>query len=123
MRLRLRLWAGLTLLTLVGAPSLSCFVPSQLLDAANRDCCRLMGSQCASKDMTSPNSCCQAPQKQSAQPYIGAKHFDLSPSTGTVVLSSSAAPLYLLALGPTEISDRYYSPPLSPPAVVAVLRI
>ena len=52
MKLRIRLFAVAALLALLGVPGLSCFVPQQLLGADEKECCRLMGSQCGSKDMS-----------------------------------------------------------------------
>src|SRR5438270_8573411 len=81
------------LLAIFGTPELSCFVPRQLLNAAESDCCRQMGSQCGSEAKSTPQSCCQAPT-QHGQPYIGrANH---SPVTSAAMVSAilpSAAPV------------------------------
>src|ERR1700719_5069609 len=81
MKLRPRLFAVAALLALLGVPGLSCFVPQQLLGADEQECCRQMGSQCGSKEMSSPQSCCKSPSQQSVQPYIGSgEHFRIVPA-------------------------------------------
>src|SRR5258706_7257000 len=83
MTLRTRLCAVTALLALLGVPGLSCFVPQQLLGADEQECCRQMGSQCGSKEMSSPQSCCKSPSQQSVQPYIGGgERFPINSSTG-----------------------------------------
>ena len=81
MKLRTRLFAVAALLALLGVPGLSCFVPQQLLGADEKECCRQMGSQCGSKDMSSPQSCCKSPSQQGSQPYIGGsgEHLQVAP--------------------------------------------
>src|SRR5260370_30043014 len=67
-----RFLAIVALLTIFGTPELSCFVPRQLLNAAESDCCRQMGGQCGSTTMPSSQSCCTSPA-QVSQPYICGK--------------------------------------------------
>src|ERR1700676_352284 len=81
MTLRSRFWAVAALLALLGTPGLSCLVPQQLLSASEKECCRRMGPQCGSKEMSSPQSCCKSPTQQSAQLYIGSgDHFQIAPA-------------------------------------------
>src|ERR1700682_933101 len=81
MTLRSRFWAVAALVALLGTPELSCFVPQQLLSASENECCRQMGPQCGSKEMSSPQSCCKSPTQQGAQLYIGSgEHFRIAPA-------------------------------------------
>src|SRR5580700_12314974 len=98
MRLRSKFWAVASLLALLGMPGLSCFVP-QLMGAAENECCRQMGSQCGSKEMSSPQSCCKSPSQQSVQPYIGSgEHLQVAPvAVVTAYLPVAPNPILLVA--------------------------
>src|SRR5580704_19264876 len=85
MKLRSTFWIVIALLALLGTPSLSCFVPRQLLNADQSDCCRQMGDQCGSNTMPSSQSCCTSPS-QVSQPYIGSVSHQ-GPSSAGVVLA------------------------------------
>jgi hypothetical protein len=125
MTLRSRLWAVTALLALLGTPGLSCFVPRQLLGAGEQECCRQMGSQCGSKDMSSPQSCCKSPIQQSAQPYLSSsvEHFQISPPTAVAAFSpvERTPPLFVADSALTVVE--FHSPPLSLPETNSVLRI
>jgi hypothetical protein len=123
MKLRDTLLAVAALLALLGTPTLSCFVPRQLLNADENDCCRQMGDQCGSKTMPSSQSCCTSPS-QVSQPYIGSVNHTGPSSTGVVlaILPISPAPLPLIRDGSPTIAE-FHSPPLSPPKANSVLRI
>src|SRR5437879_6563854 len=121
MKLRSTFWAVTALLALIGTPSLSCFVPRQLLNA-DSDCCRQMGDKCGSNTMPS-QSCCASPS-QVSQPYIGSvSHPGPSPvSMVAAILPVVPAPLPLFQTGNSTFTE-FYSPPLSPPEANSVLRI
>jgi hypothetical protein len=123
MRLRSKFWAVASLLALLGMPGLSCFVP-QLMGAAENECCRQMGSQCGSKEMSSPQSCCKSPTQQSAQLYIASgEHFQIAP-TGVIAAFLPVVPAsILLAAGSTLTIPQFHSPPLSFSEANSVLRI
>jgi len=89
MTLRSRFWAVAALLALLGTPGLSCFVPQQLLSASENECCRQMGSQCGSKEMSSPQSCCKSPTQQSAQLYIGGFFRTTGATTAAAVVTAT----------------------------------
>src|ERR1700686_5460585 len=96
--MRTRLCAVAALLALLGVPGLSCFVPQQLLGADEKECCRQMGSQCGSKDMSSPQSCCKLPSQQGSQPYIGGsgEHLQVAPvAVVTAFLPVAPTPILL----------------------------
>src|SRR5580704_14717061 len=80
-----RFWVLIGLLTLFGTQGLSCFVPRQLLNAGENDCCRQMGDQCGSQTMPSSQSCCTSPS-QVSQPYISSVSHQ-GPSSAGVVLA------------------------------------
>jgi hypothetical protein len=123
MKLRSTFWVVMALLALLGTPSLSCFVPRQLLNADESDCCRQMGDQCGSTTMPSSRSCCTSPT-QTPQPYISSVSHHLPSSAGVVlaVLEISPVPLPLDIDGSPTIAE-FYSPPLSPPKTNSILRI
>src|SRR5580704_2469464 len=114
MKLRSTFWIVIALLALLGTPSLSCFVPRQLLNADQSDCCRQMGDQCGSNTMPSSQSCCTSPS-QVSQPYIGSvSHPGPVVSVALAILPIVTAPLPLVQTGHSRIAE-FYSPPLSPP--------
>ena len=120
---RTRFWAVAALLALLGTPSLSCFVPRQLLNAGESDCCRQMGDQCGSETMPSSQSCCESPS-QVSQPYISSVTHPGPSSAGVVLAILPISPVALpcvMSLAPTFV--QFHSPPLSPPEANSVLRI
>ena len=123
MKLRGTFWIAAAFLALIGTPSLSCFVPRQLLNTGENDCCRQMGGQCGSKTMPSSQSCCESP-RQVSQPYISSASHSGPSSTGVVlaVISTSAAPVAPI-LNLTRTFVQFHSPPLRPPEAISVLRI
>jgi hypothetical protein len=121
---RTRLYAVAALLALLGLPALSCFVPQQLLGADEQECCRQMGSQCGSKEMSSPQSCCKSPSQQGVQPYIGSgEHSRIAPAAAvTAFLHVGPTPILLVADSALTITQ-FHSPPLSFSEANSVLRI
>ena len=121
---RIRLWAVAALLALLGTTGLSCFVPQQLLSASEKECCRRMGSQCGSKEMSSPQSCCKLPTQQSAQLYINSgERFQMAPA-GAIAASLPIAPAsILLDVNSTLTIAKVHSPPLGPLETNSVLRV
>src|SRR5580700_2204857 len=115
MKPRSTFWVVTVLLALLGTPSLSCFVPRQLLNAGENDCCRQMGDQCGSQTMPSSQSCCTSPS-QVSQPYISSVSHQGPSSAGVVlaILPISPALLPLIRYGSSTIAE-FHSPPLSPP--------
>src|SRR5438105_14003167 len=110
------------LLAIFGTPELSCFVPRQLLNAAESDCCSQMGKQCDSQAQSTPQSCCQAPG-QHAQPYLGsANHSSLTPASIVSAILPSVAPVPSIVHADVRFVQ-FHSPPLSPPEAVSILRI
>ena len=117
---RIRLWTVAALLALLGTTGLSCFVPQQLLSASEKECCRQMGSQCGSKEMPSPQSCCKLP----TQLYTDRiEHFQIAPA-GAIAASLPVAPAsILLNVNSTLTIAKFDSPPLSPSETNSVLRV
>src|SRR5215469_3225572 len=118
----IRIWAIAALLSLLGTPGLSCFMPRQIFRVAETDCCRYMGSNCNSKNMPSQQSCCNAPS-QHGQPYLS--NGDRSPSFAMVVVFAVVPTgLVPFSRGVTRLRFvDFHSPPLSPPDTNSVLRI
>ena len=124
MTLRTRFWAVAALLALLGTPGLSCFVPQQLLSASENECCRQMGSQCGSQEMSSPQSCCKSPTQQSAQLYIGSgEHFQIAPAAAVTAFLAVAPTSILLAPNSALTIPQFHSPPLSFTEANSVLRV
>jgi hypothetical protein len=122
MKARSTFWVVTALLALVGTPSLSCFVPRQLLDA-DSDCCRQMGDKCGSQTMPSSQSCCTSPS-QVSQPYIGTASHHGALSAGVIAAILPSLPAPPLAVIDSALAFAcFYSPPLSPPEANSVLRI
>ena len=123
--LRTRLCAVTALLALLGVPGLSCFVPQQLLGADQNECCRQMGPQCGSKEMSSPQSCCKSPSQQSAQPYIGGsvEHFRIAPAAVVTAFVPVEPTLILLVSDSALTIAQFHSPPLGLSYTNSVLRI
>jgi len=124
MKLRTRFCAVAALLALLGMPGLSCFVPQQLLGADEKECCRQMGSQCGSKEMSSPQSCCKSPSQQSVQPYIGSgEHLRIVP-VATVAAFLPVEPTSILLVEDSRLTiAQFHSPPLSLSETNSVLRL
>jgi hypothetical protein len=112
------------LLALLGTPGLSCFVPRQLLNAGEQECCRQMGSQCGSKDMPSSQSCCNAPRQQSAQPYVSssAEHSQIAPAVVAAFFPVESTPALFVSDSAVTIAQ-FHSPPLSPSETNSILRV
>ena len=124
MTLRTRFWAVAALLALLGTPGLSCFVPQQLLSASEKECCRQMGSQCGSKEMSTPQSCCKSPSQQNAQLYIASgEHFQIAPA-GIIAAFLPVEPTPILLVADSALTvAQFHSPPLSPSETNSVLRL
>lgn len=125
MKLGTRFCAVAALLALLGVPGLSCFVPQQLLGADKNECCRQMGSQCGSKEMSSPQSCCKSPSQQSPQPYINGsgEHFQIAPVVVvTAFLPVAPTPILMVADSAVTIAQ-FHSPPIRLSETNSVLRL
>jgi hypothetical protein len=83
-----------------------------------------MGSQCGSKEMSSPQSCCKSPTQQSAQLYIGGgEHFQIAPAGAIAAFLPVAPTGILLAANSALTIAQFHSPPLSFSEANSVLRI
>src|SRR5882762_10016267 len=121
---RTRFWAVAALLVLLATQGLSCFVPQQLLSASENECCRQMGSQCGSKEMSSPQACCKSPTQQSAQLYIGrVDHFQIAPAAAIAAFLPVAPTSILLAANSALTIAPFNSPPARLSESNSVLRI
>jgi hypothetical protein len=122
--MRTRFCAVTTLLVLLVMPGLSCFVPQQLLSASENECCRQMGSQCGSQEMSSHQSCCKSLAQQSVQLYVGSgEHFQITPASAVTAFLPVAPTSILLAANSALTIPQFHSPPLSFSEANSVLRI
>jgi hypothetical protein len=83
-----------------------------------------MGSQCGSKEMSSPQSCCKSPTQQSAQMYIGSgERFQKAPAA-TIAAFLPVAPTGIrLATNSALTIAQFHSPPLGFSEANSVLRV
>jgi hypothetical protein len=94
------------------------------MGASENECCRQMGSQCGSQEMSSPQSCCKSPTQQSSQLYIGSgEHFQIAPAAAVTAFLPVAPTGILLAADSALTIAQFHSPPLSFPEANSVLRI
>jgi hypothetical protein len=122
--MKTRLCALSALLALLGVPGLSCFVPQQLLGADQEECCRQMGSQCGSKEKSSPQSCCKSSSQQSVQPYIGSvEHSQVAPAAPVAAFFPDQSAPNLQVDDSTSTIMMFHSPPLSLSETISVLRV
>jgi hypothetical protein len=122
--MRTRFCAVTTLLVLLVMPGLSCFVPQQLLSASENECCRQMGSQCGSQEMSSHQSCCKSLAQQSPQLYIGGgEHFRITPASAITAFLPVAPTNILLSANSALTIQQFHSPRLSFSEANSVLRI
>ena len=118
-----RFWAVTALVALLGTPALSCLVPRHLFGADENDCCLQMGSQCGSKEMSSPRSCCKAPS-QGAQPYMSSgARLQLASAVAIAAILPIAGPPIIHVLNAASATGHSHSPPASLPESTSVLRI
>jgi hypothetical protein len=83
-----------------------------------------MGSQCGSKEMSSPQACCKSQTQQSAQLYIGSgEHFQIAPAAAIAVFLPVAPSSILLAANSATTIPQLHSPPSSFSEENSVLRI
>jgi hypothetical protein len=122
--MRTRFCAVTTLLVFLVMPGLSCFVPQQLLSASENECCRQMGAQCGSQEMSSHQSCCKSLAQQSAQLYIGSgEHFQIAPAAATAAFFPIAPTNILLSANSALTIPQFHSPPIGFSEANSVLRI
>jgi hypothetical protein len=128
MGVRLAAKVGISTLALLLAalPVMACTIPSAAMTAVERDCCRRMAHECGKTGMKQSHSCCQttpvpdhlAALKSSSE--VGSKHLapvvlHMLPSMPTVAAITDS--------GSSLSAPDIYSPPVSPPASISVLRI
>jgi hypothetical protein len=122
--MRTRFCAVTTLLVFLVMPGLSCFVPQQLLSASENECCRQMGAQCGSQEMSSHQSCCKSLAQQSAQLYIGGgEHFQITPAAAVTAFLPVAPASVHPATNSALTIPQFHSPPLGFSEANSVLRI
>jgi hypothetical protein len=117
---------GVLVLLLVSclAPAMACVVSNTEMNTEERACCRMMKNQCGQMDnMPASHGCCQK-----TLPGVRDNALD----TKTVTFHPVVVPVVRLAafefVNPTAVVTGWvehpdYSPPMSPPATISILRI
>ena len=104
------------------SPAMACLVPGAQLTTEERACCRMMQNQCEQVEMPASHGCCHKTPPNVFDNALNAKAVDLHPVAITVVWL--AAPALLNPSSATGwIEHRDYSPPISPPSTISILRI
>jgi hypothetical protein len=104
-----------------GTPLMACMVSDDALTEAERDCCLQMADKCGSAMMPDSHSCCDTTVQQ-LDPYLANSRFDSSfPHPAVIQLAAIdfSAPVRFSLAQPTQA----YSPPVSPPETISILRI
>jgi hypothetical protein len=128
MGVRLAAKVGISTLALLLAalPVMACTIPGAAMTAVERDCCKRMAHECGKTGMKQSHACCQTtpvPDHLSAlkrSSDVSSKH--LAP----VVLHGLPSMPTVAAIpdsGSSLWAPDIYSPPVSPPASISVLRI
>jgi hypothetical protein len=116
---------GVLVLLLVSclAPTMACMIPNAEMSAQERACCRMMKNQCGQMQMPASHGCCQKTPPSVHDDALNTKTVSFHAAVVPVIwlaASELANPAFAVT-GWIEHPD--YSPPESPPASVAVLRI
>lgn len=115
---------GVLVLLLVSclAPAMACMIPNAEMSTQERACCRMMKNQCGQMEMPASHGCCQKTLPSVHNDALNTKTVSFHPAVVPVIwLAASVANPVFTVTGWIEYHDS--SPPKSPPANVAVLRI
>ena len=118
-----RQFGVLVLLVSCLAPAMACMIPNAEMSAQERACCRMMKNQCGQMEMPASHGCCQKTPPSVHDDALNTKAVSFHPAVVPVIwlaASELANPAFAVT-GWIEHPD--YSPPKSPPASIAVLRI
>jgi len=101
-------------------PVMACALPDAQMTPAERECCTQMAQQCGGMDMPASHDCCHKQMRtEQAAPLPQNRHpLQIAP---TQILPIIKVTFALPILSDTQIE--IFSPPLSPPASITILRI
>jgi hypothetical protein len=102
---------------------MACLVPDAQMSAEERACCRMMKNQCGQMEMPESHGCCQkAAQSGQIIPPV-TKRLALHRVAVNDVWLSATELLDPITVASERVGRHEYSPPLSPPSTVSILRI
>ena len=126
MRLVGKVGVSLLSLLLFAAPIMACALPTVAMSAAERECCKRMAHDCGGMGMAKSHSCCQTATAPDHLPAIKSSS-DVGSKQQASVLVHELPPIPTIATISQSIASPWaadiHSPPVSPPAGIAVLRI
>jgi hypothetical protein len=103
-------------------PAMACMIPGASMTTEERACCRMMQNRCEQMEMPASYGCCHKTPPNVFDNALNAKAVGLHPVAITVVwLASSELLNPASVIGWIEHQD--YSPPISPPSTISILRI
>ncbi|HJT70600.1 MAG TPA: hypothetical protein VJ731_10395 [Terriglobales bacterium] len=106
-----------------GAPLMACMLPSNMMTAQEKACCRRMAHRCGDHTMPSSHSCCKtvgAPERVA----VATSSFSQVPQVQFVYLVQPSVTLADMTHGAVfNSSAPGHSPPESPPSSPDILRI
>jgi hypothetical protein len=104
------------------SPLLACMMPDALLSNEERECCKNMANECGQMEMPASHSCCKVvgPQIDS---YVSNSRFPtIHPAPAvTLLVAGDENPLTNVTVAKSPFLG--YSPPVSPPDTISILRI
>ena len=105
------------------APAMACITPGVQLTHEEQACCRMMKNQCGQMGMPASHGCCQKDVQAAHHDALQTKSVDIH-----LEIAAIAHPFIALFLNSGMTSAEWlerseFSPPLSPPSSVSVLRI
>lgn len=116
---------GIVILLLASylTPAMACMVSDVQMNAEERACCRAMKNQCEQMEMPASHGCCQKTPQSAHDNALDTKTVIYHPVAVVMIWLSASEWFQLtpIAAGSTKHAD--YSPPLSPPSSISVLRI
>ena|ERR1700681_1953448 len=114
----------LALIVMVGgAPLMACMLPSNVMTAQEKACCRRMAHRCGDHTMPSSHSCCKTVGSPE-QVAVGRSSFSQTPQLDFVYLVQPTVAFGDMVHRPIlRPSVPGHSPPESPPSSSNILRI
>ena len=105
------------------APTLACTVPGAQMNAQERACCRTMSNQCGQIEMPASHGCCQKTPASLYDHALGTKAVAFHPVVVPVLWLAASELVHPIVAVTASVERPDYSPPISPPSTVSILRI
>jgi hypothetical protein len=117
---------SLVSLVLLATPIMACVMPAAAMTTAERDCCKRMAQECGNNGMAKSHSCCQTATAPDHLPAFKSSSDDGSRPVALALAHAILPSPTLIPMTESGLSVReadIHSPPVSPPASIAILRI